>query len=105
VRNVVYYKKVCGYALVRAVRNGVKLKPRRITQHIGLRERTGEVRRAKARSLLWIIQECTMEVFLENLVVRTAHYIHTYIHTYIHVKNGVFWDDTPCGSCKNRCFG
>jgi hypothetical protein len=21
------------------------------------------------------------------------------------VKNGVFWDVTPCGCCKNRCFG
>jgi hypothetical protein len=21
------------------------------------------------------------------------------------VKNGVFWDVTPCGSCKNRSFG
>jgi hypothetical protein len=21
------------------------------------------------------------------------------------MKNGVFWDVTPCGSCKNRCFG
>jgi hypothetical protein len=20
------------------------------------------------------------------------------------LKNGVFWDVTPCGSCKNRCF-
>jgi hypothetical protein len=20
------------------------------------------------------------------------------------VKNAVFWDDTPCGSCKNRNF-
>jgi hypothetical protein len=20
------------------------------------------------------------------------------------MKNGVLWDDTPCGSCKNRCF-
>jgi hypothetical protein len=20
-------------------------------------------------------------------------------------KNGVFWDVTPCGSCKNRRFG
>jgi hypothetical protein len=20
-------------------------------------------------------------------------------------KNGVFWDVTPCGSCKNRLFG
>jgi hypothetical protein len=23
----------------------------------------------------------------------------------IHMKNGVFWDVTPCGSCKNRRFG
>jgi hypothetical protein len=21
------------------------------------------------------------------------------------LKNGVFWDVTPCGSCKNRRFG
>jgi hypothetical protein len=21
------------------------------------------------------------------------------------LKNGVFWDDTPCGYCKNRRFG
>jgi hypothetical protein len=21
------------------------------------------------------------------------------------MKNGVFWDITPCGSCKNRGFG
>jgi hypothetical protein len=21
------------------------------------------------------------------------------------MKNAVFWDITPCGSCKNRCFG
>jgi hypothetical protein len=21
------------------------------------------------------------------------------------MKNGVFWDVTPCGSCKNRHFG
>jgi hypothetical protein len=21
------------------------------------------------------------------------------------MKNGVFWDVTTCGSCKNRCFG
>jgi hypothetical protein len=21
------------------------------------------------------------------------------------VQNGVFWDVTPCGSCKNRRFG
>jgi hypothetical protein len=21
------------------------------------------------------------------------------------MKNGVYWDVMPCGSCKNRCFG
>jgi hypothetical protein len=25
--------------------------------------------------------------------------------TMLAVKNGVFWDVTPCGSCKNRRFG
>jgi hypothetical protein len=25
--------------------------------------------------------------------------------TYMVVTNGVFWDVTPCGSCKNRRFG
>jgi hypothetical protein len=24
---------------------------------------------------------------------------------FVTVKNGVFWDVTPCGSCKNRRFG
>jgi hypothetical protein len=24
---------------------------------------------------------------------------------YFVIKNGVFWDVTPCGSCKNRRFG
>jgi hypothetical protein len=27
------------------------------------------------------------------------------IVTKAHVKNGVFWDVEPCGSCKNRRFG
>jgi hypothetical protein len=25
--------------------------------------------------------------------------------TTLAVQNGVFWDVTPCGSCKNRRFG
>jgi hypothetical protein len=24
---------------------------------------------------------------------------------WIHTKNGIFWDVTPCGSCRNLCFG
>jgi hypothetical protein len=27
------------------------------------------------------------------------------VFTAVTVKNGVFWDVTPCGSCKNRHFG
>jgi hypothetical protein len=25
--------------------------------------------------------------------------------TTLAVKNGIFWDVTPCGSCKNKRFG
>jgi hypothetical protein len=24
---------------------------------------------------------------------------------YLYIKNGVFWDVTPCASCNNRRFG
>jgi hypothetical protein len=27
------------------------------------------------------------------------------VFTTVTMKNGVFWDVTPCGSCKNRHFG
>jgi hypothetical protein len=27
------------------------------------------------------------------------------VFTAVNMKNGVFWDVTPCGSCKNRRFG
>jgi hypothetical protein len=27
------------------------------------------------------------------------------VFTAVTMKNGVFWVVTPCGSCKNRCFG
>jgi hypothetical protein len=27
------------------------------------------------------------------------------VFTVVTMKNGVFWDVTPCGSCKNRRFG
>jgi hypothetical protein len=26
-------------------------------------------------------------------------------HAVVELKNGVFWDVTPCGSCKNGRFG
>jgi hypothetical protein len=27
------------------------------------------------------------------------------VFTAVIMKNGVFWDVMPCGSCTNRCFG
>jgi hypothetical protein len=27
------------------------------------------------------------------------------VFTAVTMMNGVFWDVTPCGSCKNRLFG
>jgi hypothetical protein len=32
-------------------------------------------------------------------------YVRFEVFTAVTMKNGVFWDDTPCGSCKNRRFG
>jgi hypothetical protein len=29
----------------------------------------------------------------------------TEFFTTVTMKNALFWDVTPCGSCKNRCFG
>jgi hypothetical protein len=26
------------------------------------------------------------------------------VFTVVTMKNAIFWDVTPCGSCKNRCF-
>jgi hypothetical protein len=39
-----------------------------------------------------------------------SYYIHTVanvrfeVFTVVTMKNSVFWDVTPCGSCKNRRF-
>jgi hypothetical protein len=38
--------------------------------------------------------------------LRTRHTVLRFeIFTAVTMKNGVFWDVTPCGSCKNRRFG
>jgi hypothetical protein len=29
----------------------------------------------------------------------------TEVQSIVKMKNGIFWDVTPCGSCKNRRFG
>jgi hypothetical protein len=51
-------------------------------------------------------------IFLQNVdssIDYTALYPTIWQHSKINyvgiMKNGVFWDITPCGSCKNRRFG
>jgi hypothetical protein len=39
----------------------------------------------------------------EVITVRTTAWFEVF--TLMTMKNGVFWDVTPCGSCKNRRFG
>jgi hypothetical protein len=33
------------------------------------------------------------------------YYVRFEFFTAVTLKNGVFWDVTPCGCCKNRRFG
>jgi hypothetical protein len=43
---------------------------------------------------------------LVTLTVQPSDYIVRFVvFTAVTMKNGVFWDVTPCGSCKNRRFG
>jgi hypothetical protein len=38
--------------------------------------------------------------------IKSAHNVVRFeVFTAVTMKNGVFWDVTPCGSCKNRRFG
>jgi hypothetical protein len=36
---------------------------------------------------------------------QTADYVMFEVFTAVTMKNAVFLDVTPCGSCKNGCFG
>jgi hypothetical protein len=48
---------------------------------------------------LWVLHKDQIMFHIFNLVVRFE------VFTAVTMKNGVFWDVTPCGSCKNRSFG
>jgi hypothetical protein len=45
----------------------------------------------------------------DPLLVNQKEKINTFVRfevfTVVTMKNGVFWDVTPCGSCKNGRFG
>jgi hypothetical protein len=42
---------------------------------------------------------------LKRLFLKFTHSLKFVKQTITFLKNGVFWDVTPRGSCKNRCFG
>jgi hypothetical protein len=39
-----------------------------------------------------------------NVITNNPSDVRLEVFTAVTMKNGVFWDVTPCGSCKNRCF-
>jgi hypothetical protein len=45
-----------------------------------------------------------MIISLNIVVILTHTHTREHINNRI-IENGVFWDVTPCGSCKNRSFG
>jgi hypothetical protein len=51
------------------------------------------------------ILHCLDTARAEYLTPRELNPIRFEVFTAVTMKNGVFWDVTPCGSCKNRRFG
>jgi hypothetical protein len=65
-----------------------------------------ENRRHTCCSTLKLANIFTLYVYLSCEVrQRLQHYLGFEIFTVVNMKNGDFWDVTPCGSCKNRRFG
>jgi hypothetical protein len=46
-----------------------------------------------------------VEVFGSEYVQMYILFVRFEVFTAVSMKNGVFWDITPCGYCKNRRFG
>jgi hypothetical protein len=45
---------------------------------------------------------CSMRLLLKEHSWKILGYVRFEVFTAMTTKNGVFWDVTPCGSCKNR---
>jgi hypothetical protein len=41
----------------------------------------------------------------QHSLIRKCQHVRFEVFTAVTMKNGVFWDVTPCGSCKNRRLG
>jgi hypothetical protein len=53
---------------------------------------------------------CNSHVYFGSQIIhfmraKVEHYVRLRVFTAVTMQNGVFCDVTPCGSCKNRCFG
>jgi hypothetical protein len=46
----------------------------------------------------------SMLLTLGEAVVNCPFYVRFEVFTVVTMKNDVFWDVTPCGSCKSRRF-
>jgi hypothetical protein len=62
--------------------------------------------------VVYIVNKLALKDFLfwgiNNLFIpHRKHYlsVRVEVFTAVTMKNGVFWDVTLCGSCKNRRFG
>jgi hypothetical protein len=55
-------------------------------------------------SALLLYHRCT-ELCLGRLLHRVVKYVRSVVFTAVTMKNAIFWDVMPCGSCKNRHCG
>jgi hypothetical protein len=46
-----------------------------------------------------------MRTSVPQCAIINVFYVRFEVFTAVTMKNGVYWDVTPCGSCKNRGFG
>jgi hypothetical protein len=60
--------------------------------------------------ILYFLYYC-ITVTISDMFITPLHsddhlyFVRFEVFTAVTMKNGVFWDVTPCGSCKNRRFG
>jgi hypothetical protein len=52
-----------------------------------------------------ILNYIKINIFLHANLKLVERYVRFEVFTAVTMKNGVFWDVMPCGSCKNRRFG
>jgi hypothetical protein len=51
------------------------------------------------------ITDSDKNFYYTKCVANKLHSVRFEVFMAVTMKNGVFWDATPCGSCKNRRFG